>query len=321
MRAWLLPMLILLAAGCGWGKAKRAAADSASAASRITRLTSQVDDPRGRTDVPLAKWMMPRDMLEISGMVLTPDGNHVLTHGDENAHLVEIDWRSGLVTRRFGLGEQPVKGDFEGITRAGLDYYMLTSKGEIYQFREVEDGKSADYLVIDTKLGDACEFEGIAHDPLTNSLLMACKTPEKSMRDSLVIYRWPLGDNPPPVSRITIPLDLVIGSNDWDDLRPSDITVDPFTGNIVIITAQERALIVISREGEVVSAGPVPTEIPHTEGIAITREGLLLLSAEAGDAPASITIFRWPHPGRQAAVPGAGVLDSATDSSQRSTQP
>ncbi|MBA2292247.1 MAG: SdiA-regulated domain-containing protein [Gemmatimonadales bacterium] len=316
MRAWLLPMLAVLAAGCGIGKAKRAAADSAAAATRVGRLTDQVGDPRGRTDVPLAKWIMPRDMQEISGIVLAPDGNHVLAHGDERAHLVEIDWRSGMVIKRFNLGETPVKGDFEGITRGGLDYYMLTSKGKIYQFREVEDGKSADYVVIDTKLGDACEFEGIAHDPLTNSLLMACKTPEKSMRDSLVIYRWPLGDNPPPVSRITIALDLVIASNDWDDVRPSDITIDPFTGNIVLITAQQRALIVLSRDGQVVSAGPVPTDIPHTEGIAITRDGLLLISAEAGDAPASITIFRWPHPGRQAAAPAAGVQDSVTDPSQ-----
>lgn len=316
MRAWLLPMLAVVAAGCGMGKAQRAAADSTAAAARVARLTAQVEDPRGRTDVALAKWMMPRDMEEISGIVLTSDGNHVLAHGDEMAHLVEIDWRSGLVTRRFDLGERAVKGDFEGITRVGPDYYMLTSKGEIYQFREVGDGETADYLVIDTKLGKECEFEGIAHDPLTNSLLMACKTPEKSMRDSLVIYRWPLGENPPPVSRIAVPLDLVIGNNDWDDVRPSDITIDPFTGNIVLITAQERALIVLSRDGQVVAAGPVPTEIPHTEGIAITRDGLLLISAEAGDAPASITIFRWPHPGRQAAAPAAGVLDSVTDPSQ-----
>ncbi len=316
MRALLYATIAVLSAGCGLGKAERAAADSAAAAARVARLTNQIDDPRGRTDVPLAKWMMPLDLQEISGMVLTPDGNHVLAHGDENGHLVELDWRSGMVTRRFDLGEQAVKGDFEGITRVGPDYYMLSSKGEIYQFREVADGERANYLVIDTKLGKQCEFEGIAHDPLTNALLMACKTPEKSMRDSLVIYRWPLGDNPPPVSRITIPLDLVIGSNDWNDIRPSDITVDPFTGNFVIITAQERALIVISRDGEVLSAGPVPTDIPHTEGIAITREGLLLISAEKGDAPASITIFRWPHPGRQAAAPLVGVQSDTINPSQ-----
>ncbi len=312
MRALHVALLVVFAAGCGWGKAEKAAADSAAAASRTARLMAQVGDVRGRADVPLAKWVMPRDMAEISGITLTEDGNHLLVHADENGHVIKIDWRSGMVTKRFDLGEQAVKGDFEGITRVGLDYYMLTSRGEIYQFREADDKGRADYVVIDTKLGDACEFEGIAHDPLTNVLLMACKTPEKSMRDSLVIYRWPLGDNPPPVSRMTIPLDVVIGSNDWDDVRPSDITVDAFTGNFVLVTAQERALIVITRDGEVVSAGPVPTDIPHTEGVAITREGLLLISAEAGDAPATITIFRWPYAGRQPARAPAGVQVDST---------
>ena len=94
------------------------------------------------------------------------------------------------------------------------------------------------------------------------------------MRDSLVIYRWPLGDNPPPVTRLTVPVDEVIGANDWKEFSPADIAVDPLTGNYVIITAREQTLVVITPGGEVVQSGLVPGGLAHTEGVAVTRDGV-----------------------------------------------
>jgi uncharacterized protein YjiK len=292
-RAALLVAVLL--AGCGPSKEERARADSAAAVARGERIATLLADSAGRTDTPLAKWILPDDMAEISGIVLTPDGNHVIAHADEQAHLVAINFRTGVITKRFDLGERTVIGDFEGITRVGLDYFMMTSKAQIYQFREAEHEGRADYSVLDTKLAGECEFEGIAHDPLTNSFLLACKRPQKAMRDSMIVYRWPRGPNPEPVSRIAVPLDQVIGSNDWDDIHPSDITVDPFTGNYVIVARQEDALIVITRDGQVVRSGTVPTGLRGAEGLAITEDGLLLVSAEAESKqlPANVTLFRW----------------------------
>jgi hypothetical protein len=78
------------------------------------------------------------------------------------------------------------------------------------------------------------QFEGVAFDPTINSLLLACKhVGRKSLREFLVIYRWKLqGGNGPRLSRLTVPLARVIGSNDgrastlptWRSIPRADIT-------------------------------------------------------------------------------------------------
>ena len=310
-----LVLLVVSLAGCGWGKADRARADSTEIAARQARLASKLADAAGPTDEPIAKWILTAEFAEISGLALNQAGTHILVHGDESSEIAVVDYRTGVITKRFHVGDRPIIGDFEGITRVDSTYHMMTSKGEIYAFTEGEQDEGVPFTVTDTKLAAECEFEGIGYDPAINALLLPCKFPKKSMSDSLVIYRWPLGPNPGAVSRLTVPLADVIGANDWEEVSPSDIVVDPFTGNYVITTAREVALIVITPTGEVVSAGPIPTGIPHVEGVGITADSLLILSAELGDAPQSITLFRWrPSGARIAATDTTGGIPGRVDS-------
>jgi uncharacterized protein YjiK len=86
----------------------------------------------------------------------------------------------------------------------------------------------------------------------------------------------------------------VIGSNPWKDLHPSDVTVDPSTGNYVIVAAQEKALIEITPAGAVVRAVPLPGKHAQAEGVALTSDGILIVGDEATTRPASLTLYRWP---------------------------
>ena len=139
----------------------------------------------------------------------------------------------------------------------------------------------------DTRLGHECEFEGVAFDPNLNALLLACKNVRTKgpLRDSLVIYRWKLPDGGGTGSpQLAVPLSEIIGANGWKGLHPSDITIDPFSGNYVLVAGEEKALIEITPAGEVVSLRPLPGSLEHTEGVAITPDSLLILSDEAGKA-------------------------------------
>jgi uncharacterized protein YjiK len=241
---------------------------------------------------PVAMWMMPPELQEISGIALTADGR-LLAHGDEHARVFVLNPRTGLVLKKFTVGTG-IAGDFEGITVAGSDIYMIASNGTLYQFKEGANNASVHYSTIDTRLGKECEFEGVAYEPDSAWLLMPCKRASKKLpRGNLIIYRWRLqGDDSTRVTTLTIPYADAIGSNDWKGLHPSDITVDPATGNYVLISAQEKALLEITPGGVVERSEELPGKHPQPEGVAITKDNILIVSDEVSKRPASITLYR-----------------------------
>src|SRR5689334_7536512 len=99
------------ASACGQVDAAREArADSSMLAQRETRLedslsqrdTAAKDSAADRSAI--ARWIMPRNLDELSGIVLTGDGR-LLAHGDEKAQVSEVDYRRGIVTKQFVVGQ------------------------------------------------------------------------------------------------------------------------------------------------------------------------------------------------------------------------
>jgi uncharacterized protein YjiK len=243
---------------------------------------------------PLARWILPEDLGEISGLALTADGR-ILAHNDERAMVTVIDPRRGAILRRFDVGHAEMHADLEGITVADGHIYMVTSNGRLYEFHERGDSDPVPYALHDTQLGKECEFEGVAFDSAARALVLACKNVStKALKDHLVLYRWSVEtDGPARLTTVSIPLAQVVRGNDWKDLHPSDITVDPATGNYVIVAAQERALVELTPSGTVVRTLSLPENHVQSEGVAITPDGLLIVSDEAKTGPATITLYRW----------------------------
>ena len=288
---------LVASTGCSPGRAAATAlADSAEVARRAVRLarTLAAPDSGAAGEVAVARWILPKDLAEISGLALSTDGR-LFAHDDERGRVSEIDYRRGVVVKRFTIGKPTVKADFEAIAIAHDRFYLLASDGVLYEFGEGADGAQVPYAVHETRLGHECEFEGLAFDPTLNSLLLACKhVGTSSLRQMLVIYRWRLGGGDGQLmSTLTVPLVQVIGANAWKGLHPSDITVAPVSGNYVLVAAQEQALVEITPAGDVVAARPLPASLAHTEGVAISSDRLLILSDEAGKLPAAITLYRW----------------------------
>ena len=148
-------------------------------------------DSNPTNTAPLARWFVPAELKEISGLTLKANGN-VLAHNDEVARIFEIDAKSGIVLKHFSLEGAP-KGDFEAIAIAGEDVYLLNSNGNLMKFKEGADGEVVAYTKLRTNLGRECEFESMVYEPDGSRLLLACKkVGSKSMKDDLVIYRVPL---------------------------------------------------------------------------------------------------------------------------------
>jgi hypothetical protein len=97
------------------------------------------------------------------------------------------------------------------------------------------------------------------------------------------------------LSKLVVPLgNSVLGSNGWKTLHPSDITLDPVTGNYVLLASLEKAMIEVTPAGEVVFVRLLARTHEQAEGVAITKDSILIISDEAKQSPAAITLYKWP---------------------------
>ncbi|HCU12377.1 MAG TPA: hypothetical protein DGB72_09655 [Gemmatimonadetes bacterium] len=295
-RGWLVLLLCAMpgVAACRDTPKARAAELQKIAAVRKQELARRIAtaDAAPEMAVPLAMWIMPPQLREISGLALTSRGT-VLTHDDNSGRVSEIDPKTGILVKAFSLtGNQ--KEDFEAITIAGNDIYLMASDGKLFRFREGADGQQVQFMMFDTGLGKKCEFESLAYEADSTRLVMVCKRIlDKQAPKELVLYRMPLPLNRATFSVIQVPLKQVVGSNKWKNFRPSDITIDPFTRNYVIIASHEKGLLVLTPDGDVVRSEPLPGDHRQPEGVAITRDSILLISDEANMKPAAITLYKW----------------------------
>ena len=273
-------------------KAAQVRAVEATRKQELARRIAMADANPAKA-LPVAMWIMPPELREISGLALTPRGT-VLTHDDNVARVYEIDPKTGIMLKRFSLAGDR-RGDFEAITIAGPDIYLLESKGKIYKFKEGADGQQVPYTVYDTRLGKECEFESMAFEADSSRLLLVCKKfLTKKAPHELLIYRLPLPlRDPSAMTTLKVSIGDVVGSNGWKNFHPSDINIDPVTGNYVIIASREKGLVVITPDGDVVRSVPLPGDHRQPEGVAITPDSLLMVSDEANVKPPAITLYRW----------------------------
>jgi uncharacterized protein YjiK len=290
----LLITLVVTTSSCQT-KADRERAEQRALEAREKRMEARLAkaDQTNKVDQPVAMWLMPPELNEISGLALTDDGR-LLAHDDELARVFEVDPRKGVIIKSFMLGKG-LKGDFEGITVVGQDIYMTLSNGLLYRFREGANNSSVPYTTYDLRLGKECEFEGVVYDRDSSQLVLPCKDVKlKHLKDYLVIYKWKIGSKDTTgISMMSVELNEVIGNNKWKKFRPSDITIDPASGNYVIISSLDHGLVVLTPSGDVVRSESLPGKHQQAEGVAITKDNILIISDEATSKPAAITLYRW----------------------------
>jgi hypothetical protein len=295
MRVLIAASAFASVVACAASEAREGNPELDRRAERFEKNLAEADSGGG----PIARWALPRSLAEISGMALTPD-ERLLVHGDEFGEISELDYRRGVLVKNFLIGERQLRADFEGLARVGDRYFMMTSKGKLHEFAEGGRGEQVAFAEHDTGLGGDCEFEGVAFDSTRNALVLPCKVVKvKELEGHLVLYRWSRDSSATPrAERISVPVAEVTVPHDWGSFHPSDITVDPFTGNYVIVAAQEKGLIVVTPEGKPVYARALGDMHNQVEGIAITKNGVLIISDEVGkDTPAHVTLYRWRVPG------------------------
>jgi uncharacterized protein YjiK len=242
---------------------------------------------------PQSQWRLPKRLREISGLALTPDGR-VMGHDDELAVIHQIDIDSGQVVKRFALGDPAVKGDFEGLAISGDgDFYLTTSTGRLYRFREGEDRAHVPFEAFDTGLRDIGEMEGLAFHPADQTVVFACKTNyTPALRGAVALYAWsPKAPQAPARPWLTLPVAMLADAVGARSFHPSSLEFDPRTGRLILLAGRENALVELDAHGILLAARGLGEAHRQAEGATILPDGALVIADEGGDARALMTRY------------------------------
>jgi uncharacterized protein YjiK len=240
----------------------------------------------------VVQWALPDKLREVSGLALTDD-ERLLAITDEEGIVYEIDYRNGSLVKAFAIGEPTVRADFEGIAVLDGTIWLLTSNGRLYSFGEGSDGERVAYQRINTGLADQCEFEGLTAEPQTGRLLLICKESRKKKK-GLRIFEWLVaGGKNQDVTEIELAEEALRKSIDKKQLNPSGISINPVTGNRIVVAARQRVVLELTRDGQLIDVIMRLDAKRHSqpEGIVMTKNGRLLIADEAGGRAARLTIY------------------------------
>ena len=243
-------------------------------------------------DAPDLQWRLPAQLREISGLAVSPDGR-LFAHDDEHAVIYELDVAHGSVIKSFNVGESVETGDFEGlaITPAG-DFWLVTSKGRLLRFREGADRSRVEFEAFDTGLDDICEIEGLAFLAAEESLILACKRNKaRNMRDTVSLHIWRIGAEA-ATPWVNIPEAEIARVAGVRRFRPSSVDFDASTGRVILLSANNNAVVEISTRGEIFAARALGGDHVQAEGVAVLG-GALIVADEGADAPAAL-LSRYP---------------------------
>ena len=238
------------------------------------------------------QWKLPGRLREISGLALTPD-ERLFAVTDETAIVYELDYSEGRVVKQFALGSPAVRADFEGIAVLGDTIWLMTSDGLLFAAKEGPDDSSVRYRRFDTGHGDYCELEGLGQDPAAGTLILVCKETHKKEND-LMMFEWSATvEGIEHVRSIVIPDSSIEDEIDEKRISPSGITIDPQTGERIIVAARQDALVRLKADGSLSEAIILKKKGRHkqAEGIELTRDGRMLIADEGGDGRARLAVY------------------------------
>ncbi len=230
--------------------------------------------------------VLKKPLREISGIDYIND-NKLVAINDEAGKLFFINPASG----EFESVEFGSKDDYEDVAIAGPFYYVLNSKGQLFEISVGDNKLVATYT---GDFGKFMEFESICYDKANEQLLLICKECGKH-QDSINSYRFSLSE------KKFIP--GVYFSISWSDIRkkgkdnsieckPSAAAINPVTGKLYIVASIGKVLLQCTPGGVLEAVyGLNPDYFPQPEGMTFSPSGDLYISNEGGKGKASLLKF------------------------------
>ncbi len=245
---------------------------------------------------------LPPILKEVSG--LTMDGDTLYCVQDERGEIFQYDLKRKEIASVIPFGEE---GDYEGIAIAGSVMYILSSRGNLYEFSKEKSTQRLNSLDIDKE----CDAEGICYDKENQRLLLACKGASSKPGKTKSIYSFGLDDRKiEKIQSLSFSLDDIKNASNWISLdrfeqyeeewkgletyNPSGIAIHPKTGYIYILSSKGKFLLVLDSFGKIDCLTRLdPSLFRQPEGITFDSANNLYISNEGQVGAATIYFFRY----------------------------
>lgn len=271
----------------------------------VTGVPGQQKSASDKQDIPairgydfaerkVPQYRLQTALREISGLAFTDDGR-LLCHSDESGVTYEIDYRTGKEKKHFRFGRLPVVQDFEGIAVKKDTVFLVTSSGDLLRCLEGANRERVSYQTFRTSLDARYNVEGLAYDPTTDCLLLACKGyPGKGYDTHKAVYAFSLRTYKLlPAPRFLLPLKTIARQSDHNEFNPSGIERHPLSGNFFVIAFNGYAIVEITPDGNVIGHSELPKSVHRQpEGIAIAADGTLVIANEGRGKEGTIVVYQ-----------------------------
>ena len=237
---------------------------------------------------PVKKWVLSDSLAEISGITFLKN-DRLLAIEDLRPILYELmlgDSSASIVSKTEFRETDKEKFDFEDLTVAHDTVYVLWSHGAIFKIVKQKKGTTSERTK--TWLKKDNNTEGLAYDPISGNLLVACKDDaglENEKKSTRAIFEFDTKADslkPDPF--------MMVKKNDFEnvagekiDFYPSAIAVHPVTHDIFIVSTKDTKCIAqFTHDGRLKAFDYLEKEmLPQPEGICFDSKGNLYISTEA----------------------------------------
>lgn len=239
--------------------------------------------------------LLPPQLREVSGMAVA-DATTVVCVQDEAGALFFVDL-TGRTAPRVEVFGPP--GDYEGLAKVGDDWWVLRADGVLLRVVR-RAGALAIVAEVSLPAGHG-DWEGLAADP-ARGLLLAM--PKDRAKDGGRHLR-PIVAVDPVVGAVRGDAGLVIDMRTLAEaavargidlptrttpkgrqkldlaLACSELLVVPGSGDLLLLSAVDHALVRVDREGKLVGFRALDEgHLPQPEGLALLPDGRLLVASE-----------------------------------------
>lgn len=230
-------------------------------------------------------WQLPGILQEVSGIAFISD-NRLACIQDEDGKIFIYDLSSSEIEKEIDFSGG---GDYEGITLRENTAFVLRSDGSIFKVTDfLTDHKVTEHS---TPLTGKQDVEGLAYDAENDRLLLAIKEEEPETNNFKGVYAVDpetMEMQKEPVFKLLFRDPVFEGMDaekSHETFKPSEINVNPTTGDIYLLEADRPKLLILEPNGKPKRLRFLDNRnFPQPEGITFDESGTTYISNEGNPA-------------------------------------
>jgi uncharacterized protein YjiK len=259
-------------------------------------------------------WELPRKLTEISGLGII-DSNRLACVQDEKGNIYVFNLLIGEIEKKIDFGDD---GDYEGVAIVNNDAWMLKSNGTLIEVVDFMNFNENNYHKHSTALKKKNDCEGLAYNPNSKQLLIACKghpyIGDKKSHKRKAFYHFDLTKNKlnktpfliikndslkvyrdyNTMTRLGVDFLALLDDSKGDlSFQPSAIAIHPITGNLYILAAVGNLMVVVSNTYKILAIVDLKSSIhKQPEGICFDNKGTMYIANEGNESKGKILKFK-----------------------------